>query len=408
MAPSTNMKTNQPARIQAEIEKWVYGGDGLARVDGQVVLLPFVLPGEKVEASVRQVKNGLLRASDVRVIDPAPLRILPACEYFTRCGGCQYQHAPYEFQLSEKVAILKETLRRIGGIEYDGEIPVLSGDPWSYRNRVQLHFEKGRSGFRRAGSHELCPVDHCPISSPSVSAAIGKLSAAAKAPQWPRFVSSVELFSNDRELQLTIAETTRPVAARFFEWCGTFLPSLAQGAIDYDAAGFTFRISRGSFFQVNRYLVDALVNEVLLDQSGNSAIDLYAGVGLFSLPLSRRFGEVKAVERGGPAFRDLGWNTQTTPHVQPSKGSAEDFLRDLETAPDLIVADPPRAGLGVTATAELVRLRPSRLTIVSCDPATLSRDLKVLLSAYAIERLTLVDLFPQTFHFETVVHLRAN
>lgn len=405
MASSANTKTTRPARTEAFIEKWVYGGDGLARVDGQVVLLPFVLPGEKVEATVRKVKNGLLRGSDVRILSAAPERIVPACEYFTRCGGCQYQHAPYEFQLAAKAAILKETLRRIGGIEYSNEIPVISGDPWSYRNRVQLHFENGKSGFLRAGSHELCPIDHCPISSPAISEAIGKLSRAVRAPQWPRFVSSVELFSNDRELQLTIGDATRPVAARFFEWCGTFLPSLAPGAINYEAAGFAFRISRGSFFQVNRYLVDALVGEVLLDREGESAIDLYAGVGLFSVPLSRRFQEVRALERGGPAFRDLEWNARTAPQLKASKGSSEEFLSGLETAPDLIVADPPRAGLGASVTTELLRLRTHRLTIVSCDPATLSRDLKALLSSYEIERLVLIDLFPQTFHFETIAHL---
>jgi 23S rRNA (uracil1939-C5)-methyltransferase len=271
---------------------------------------------------------------------------------------------------------------------------------------VQLHFERGKLGFHRAGSHELCPIDHCPISSPAISDAIGKLNKAVLAPQWPRFVNSLELFSNGKELQLTIGDATQPVAARFFEWCGSFLPSLAPGAIDYEAAGFTFRISRGSFFQVNRYLVDALVEEVLREERGKNAIDLYAGVGLFSLPLSRRFENVRALERGGPAFRDLEWNARDGSSLQALKGSTEEFLGSLEDPPELIVADPPRAGLGVSVTAQLLRLRASRLTIVSCDPATLSRDLKALLPTYKIERLALVDLFPQTFHFETVAHLR--
>jgi 23S rRNA (uracil1939-C5)-methyltransferase len=406
MPPSTTSKVNSPTRTEAVIEKWVYGGDGLARVDGQVMLVPFVLPEERVDVAVRQVNHGLLRGADVKILQPAQSRVVPPCEYFTRCGGCQYQHAPYEFQLTEKVAILKETLRRLGGIDYVNDIPVISGDAWSYRNRVQLHFENGQAGYHRAGSHELCPIDHCPISSPVISNSIAKLSKAAKAPQWPRFLRSLELFSNDRELQIIVGDTTRPVAARFFEWCATFLPSLAAGAIDYDAAGFTFRISRGAFFQVNRFLVEALVEEALLDRSGNSAVDLYAGVGLFSLPLSRRFSEVRAVERGGPAFRDLEWNSRNTPNLLAAKGSAEEFLRGLEQTPDLIVADPPRAGLGPDSTAELLRLQPPQLTIVSCDPATLSRDLKFLLPTFEIQRVALIDLFPQTFHFETIVHLR--
>lgn len=406
MGFSANSGASKPVRTEARIEKWVYGGDGLARVDGQIALIPFVLPGEKVNATVRQAKSGLLRGGDVQILERAPFRIVAACEYFGTCGGCQYQHAPYEFQLSEKAAILKETLRRIGGIEYAPDIPVISGDPWNYRNRVQLHFENGASGFHRAGSHQICSIDHCPISSPVLSEAIGRLSSAAKSPQWPRFLRSVELFTNERELQLTIGDSSRPVAARFFEWCGSILPSLVPGAIEYEASGFPFRISRGSFFQVNRYLVDPLVEEVLQNRAGKNALDLYAGAGLFSLPLSRTFETVRSLERGGPAFRDLEWNSRNTPALHPHRGSTEEFLRELDVAPDLIVADPPRAGVGPQVTTELLRLRPAELTIVSCDPATLSRDLKALLPAFRIDRLTLIDLFPQTFHFETVAHLR--
>jgi 23S rRNA (uracil1939-C5)-methyltransferase len=384
----------------------VYGGDGLSRLDGQVVLAPFVLPGEKVEVSLKPVNNGLLRGGNVRVIDPAPERVSPGCEYFTQCGGCQYQHAPYSFQLSQKTAILRETLRRIGGFEYGEEINVISADPWKYRNRVQLHFADGRAGFHRAGSHDLFPVDHCPISSPAISDAIHVLSDAARAPQWPRFVRSVELFSNGTQLQLTIGETDRPVASRFFSWCQELLPSLVPGAIDYAAAGYTFRISRGAFFQVNRFLIDALVREVLQDNKGHSALDLYAGVGLFSLPLSARFESVTAVERGGHAFRDLECNAASAAGVHASRGASEDVLQAQENTPDLIVADPPRAGLGAPIVTELLRLRAPKVTIVSCNPATLGRDLKLLLEGYQIERMTLIDLFPQTFHLETVVHLR--
>lgn len=404
MAPPNRTATNRTAEIA--VEKWVYGGEGLSRLDGQVVLTPFVLPGEKVEALLRPINSGLLRGDNIRVIDAAPERVQPGCEYFTRCGGCQYQHAPYEFQLSEKVAILRETLRRIAGIGYDGEVNVISGEPWKYRNRVQLHFSDSRAGFHRAGSHELCPIDHCPISSPEISDAIRVLSEAVRAPQWPRFLRSLELFSNGTQLQLTVGETDRPVAARFFEWCQSLLPSLVPGAIEYGAAGYTFRISRGAFFQVNRFLIDALVQEVLQDRRGTSAADLYAGVGLFSLPLSARFETVTAVERGGHAFRDLEWNAKGVPGVRATKGASEEFLHAQEDTLDLIVADPPRSGLGAALAMELLRLRTPALVIVSCNPATLGRDLKALLDAYEIKRLTLIDLFPQTSHLETVVHLK--
>ncbi|HZU22205.1 MAG TPA: 23S rRNA (uracil(1939)-C(5))-methyltransferase RlmD, partial [Terriglobales bacterium] len=162
----------------------------------------------------------------------------------------------------------------------------------------------------------------------------------------------------------------------------------------------------GSFFQVNRFLIEQLVAEVLGEVRGRSAIDLYAGAGLFSLGLAQRFEEVHAVERGGPAYRDLEANAGAAGlRLQTTRGSAEDFLAGLERAPELIIADPPRAGLGNAATEQLLRLRPALLKLISCDPSTLARDAGKLLGAYRITRLALVDLFPQTYHFEAVVHL---
>src|ERR1035438_9522809 len=393
--------------IDVEIEKLVYGGEGLARIDGQVVFVPFSLPGERVTITPHRVKNGLLRASRPAVITASPERVAPRCEYFYECGGCQYQHSDYRFQLPQKVSILRETLQRLAGLRYEGEIAAIDGDPWFYRNRIQLHFANGRSGFHKAGSLDVCGIDHCYISSPLLAEAIKKLDRAVREPQWPAFLRSLELFTNETQIQLTVLDTNRPVAARFFEWCATFLPSLAPGAIEYAAAGHVFQISRGSFFQVNRFLVDALVNEVIGQETGGRAVDLYAGVGLFSLSLAASFERVDAVERGGPACRDLESNaSKASARIGTNRRTAEDFLRELKDTPDLIVADPPRAGLGPEATAEILRILPGKLTLVSCDPATLSRDLKVLLGGYQIERLTLVDLFPQTYHFETVVHLR--
>jgi 23S rRNA (uracil1939-C5)-methyltransferase len=200
------------------------------------------------------------------------------------------------------------------------------------------------------------------------------------------------------------------VAARFFDWLKTLLPSFATGPVEYRVGEQNYRISRGSFFQTNRFLIDALIDEVLGDASGQHAADLYAGVGLFSVPLAKRFTQLDAVERGGPAFRDLEWNTERSEatYLTPRRDAAEDFLLNLESSPDFILADPPRAGLGKETTNQLLRLKPPRLTIVSCDAATLARDLRVLLAGgYGLTRLTLIDLFPQTYHFETVAHLET-
>ncbi len=398
--------TGENGSADLTIEKLVYGGEGLARQDGQAVLVPYVLPGERVAATTERVKTGLLRGSGPRILAPAAQRVLARCEYFANCGGCHYQHAEYTFQLEQKQAILRETLQRLGGIAYNGDIRVLSGEPWFYRNRIQLHFANREAGFHKAGSRNLCAIDHCYIASPLLVDIIAKLQAAVKEPQWPEFLRSLEIFTNETEVQLHIVDSLRPVAARFFEWCGTFIPSLAPNAIDYKAAGQNYRISRGSFFQVNRFLIDTLVEEVSGSVAGKWGIDLYAGVGLFSLALAPRFEVVDAVERTGHAYRDLEWNAaQGSTNIRAVKAPAEEFLQSLSDPPDLVLADPPRAGLGNETTAELLRLKPPEVILVSCDPATLTRDLKKLLSGYRIQKLTLIDLFPQTYHFEVVAHL---
>lgn len=406
MHTTAQSKTPIANTATVRIEKLVYGGEGLGRVDGQVALVPFVLPGEKVSIRTARVKSGLLRGSVEQVLQPAAERVVPRCEYFGTCGGCHYQHADYALQLEAKRNILLETLRRVGGIHYDTEIPIISGDPWFYRNRIQLHFANARSGFHMPGSHDICAIDHCYISAPPLVEVIAAFSRSVMQPEWPAFLRSLEVFTNGTDIQLTVADSTRPVAARFFEWCGKLIPSLARGAVEYAAAGHRFRISRGSFFQVNRFLIDALVDETVADSHGKQALDLYAGVGLFSLALAQRFESVTAVERGGPAFRDLEHNAaQSNGIVGPVRASAEQFLKQLDKAPELIIADPPRAGLGRDATTELLRLKSARLTLVSCDPATMARDVQKLLGSYRIRRLALIDLFPQTYHFETVVHL---
>jgi 23S rRNA (uracil1939-C5)-methyltransferase len=396
MAPSPNI---------LRIEKLVYGGDGLARKEGQVVLVPFVLPGERVAITTERANAGLLRGSLLEVLEPAAERITPRCEYFGTCGGCHYQQIDYAYQLEQKRAIFRETLQRAGITTEIGE-KVISGPPWHYRNRIQLHFSGRSMGFHRPGSRELCPIAHCEVSSPLLNQAISELQSAVRQPQWPEFVRSLELFTNETDLQLTVSDATRPVAARFFNWCRSFLPNFASGAIDCHAAGFTFRVSRGSFFQVNRFLIDALLEEVVGNAGGAYALDLYAGAGLFSLPLARRFERVDAIERGGPAFRDLEWNAkQAANNLRAIKNSAEEFLAEQEEVPELVVADPPRAGLGRIIVDHLLRMKPRRIAVVSCDVSTLARDLGKLLPAYRIERLALIDLFPQTYHFEAVAHL---
>ena len=383
----------------------MYGGNGLARLDGRVVLVPFVLPGERIRAVAEREKPGLVRARAVETIEASAERVTAPCPYFGRCGGCHYQHAPYEFQLVAKRSILAEELRRLGRIEPPGEIAMVAGEPFGYRNRVQLHVERGRIGYREAGSHKLCGIRECPIASPKLNQAIAALAGMVGNARWPRFLHSLELFSDEQAVQLNALETDAPLARRFFDWCGEAIPGLVSGTLDYQGR---YRVSARSFFQVNRFLIDGLVEAAVDGSAGETAADLYAGVGLFSLGLARRFGKVHAVESGAGAVRDLEFNAARAgcANVSAEVATAEDYLSRLDRAPDLVLLDPPRAGLGKVVTRRLSELQPPHITIVSCDPATLARDLAALLAAgYRLDKLTLVDLFPQTFHLETIVRL---
>ncbi len=378
-----------PFRLQETltIEKLVYGGEGLSRWDGKVVLTPFVLPGEVVRAEVERAKNDLWRGRLIEVLQPSASRVTPGCPYFQHCGGCQYQHIDYAFQLEQKRAILREVLQRVGKIEYAGEIGIVSGEPWQYRNRVQLHVEDGKIGYFAQGSRDLIAIDHCPIASPKLNETIGKMDGPAS--------TALELFTNEADVQVNVVDRVPRPALSALASLGVTTP------IEYDG----FQVSRNSFFQVNRFLIDRLVECALGSAKGEWAVDLYAGVGLFSKKLTERFAKVTAVESGGSSFRDLTHNFgQECVNV-----NVEDYLSRLEETPDFILADPPRAGLGKLVVKELARIRTPRLTIVSCDPATLARDLKGLIAeGYHLEKITLVDLFPQTFHLETVVELCAS
>lgn len=371
-----------------EIEKLVYGGDGLARDEGRVVFVPFSLPGEQWDGG--------------KLVKTSPDRIEPKCSYFARCGGCHYQHMPYEKQLAAKRAILEETLARIGKLT-PPEIAIVSAEPWAYRNRVQFHFDRGQIGFHAAKSKKLVAVNHCAIASPALERALGALREMRRDQRFPRFLESVELFTNETETLVNVLATGRPVSRKFFEWCAEGIPGALLSALDYPTAYGSYRVSHKSFFQVNRYLIDRLAGLAIGDARGARAIDLYAGVGLFTRPLAERFDRVTAVEVVRSAAADLAINAPRAAIVQKS---TEDFLAASPEAADFVLADPPRAGLGKRGAAGLLAMRPPRLSIVSCDPATLARDLAALLAGgYAIESMTLIDLFPQTYHIETVTHL---
>ncbi len=445
------------------IEKLIYGGDGLARLPagsarnaltrnqdrgrGKAVFIPFVLDGEAVEAAVTEEKTGFARAKAQTIVESSPHRIEPPCPYFRRCGGCHYQHATYEHQLEIKKEILHENLRRIAKLELQCEIQVHASPPWNYRNRSRLRVQTRpgfASGYFKFASHELLAVEDCPISSPLINRGIAALWQAGRAGKAVEGVREIEFFSNADDTKLLIeflcAPEARRAAVRAWaeELCaampeivgvaafrepqkGVQEPLVAVGVqeLTYKTKTAAYRVSAGSFFQTNRFLTDKLVDIVTAGQSGELAIDLYAGVGLFSTALACSFRHTISVESSQTSANDLQYNlpgngkavrAATEQYLTERKrcvGADHVGANDLPACnPDLIVVDPPRSGLGDAVARALASMSAPRLTYVSCDPATLARDLIPLLAAgYRLEEVHLIDLFPQTYHVESIVRL---
>ena len=487
------------------IEKLIYGGDGLARTpagaDGRsmAVFVPFVLPGERVEAEIRQEKPGFARGLVAQLIEASPDRVEARCPYFRQCGGCHYQHISYERQLEFKAVILRETLQRIAKIELKTEIRLHASPPWNYRNRTRLRVQTaaefppqtgktGRSGdpgfalgYFRIGSHEFLPVGECPISSPLINRVMARLLELGGL-NCPAAVEEVELFADAEDERLLAwafcgRESERRDLLRWAETLERELPeisgvtffasrrrtsgrgssgrgslgrgslgrgslgrgslergslergsleeriedeapidpkSLAQSgakAIRYRTRNHEYQVSAGAFFQVNRYLVDELVSVVTGNARGEVALDLYAGVGLFSAALARSFHHIFGVEASQTSHADFVQNVPA--NVKAVGARTEDYLRSdylrsrpVRNSPELVVLDPPRTGVGSAVIRSLVELGAPRVRYVSCDPATLARDLVPLLAAgYHIEEAHLFDLFPGTFHIESVMLL---
>jgi len=414
------------------IEKPIYGGTFLARVEGKAVFVPLALPGEQARVRVVEDKGSYATAEMEELVVAAPERVEPTCRHFGVCGGCQYQHAEYGAQLAFKLAILRETLER-GGVRAPEEIEVLAGEPWDYRNRIRLAVDAdGRVGYRGRRSHEVVEIAECPIAAPvlvKAALAAGEFFRKFGRASRPMEISLFSDATGDSLLASIFTAGVAQVPLRdYFEALGQEIEQLkgvelvemrrgqqprrvahaGSDSLTYRAAGFDYRVDHGAFFQVNRWLVDELVECVTRGLSGGLAWDLFAGVGLFARLLAGKFGRVVAVESAPAAMAALEQNLFGT-GASAAKASTVEFLRRArrDARPDLIVVDPPRTGLGAETTALLGQISAPSLVYVSCDPATLARDLRALTGAgYAIEHITLADLFPQTFHLETVVRLR--
>jgi 23S rRNA (uracil1939-C5)-methyltransferase len=428
--------------MQLAIKKLVYGGDGLARLPaderglGKTVFVPFSIDGEEVEAKLTEQKPGFSRARIERVVAPSPDRIAPRCPYFLRCGGCQYQHASYARQLKAKSEILLETLKRTAKIDLPCELQLHASPEWGYRNRTRLKLQFAPEfalGYYQFRSHELLPIERCPISSPGINRAIAQLWDAGRRREISTVIQEIELFADHADERMLTeiycqpgtTETTAKEAAEKM-WPGLEnvvgvagfeqashnqlaepkkLASVGDPQLTYETSSAGYRVSAGAFFQVNRFLIDELVAASTGGASGKLALDLYAGVGLFATLLAKSFAQVIAVEASPACHSDLRRNV--SPEIKTVLATTERYLGQVAgLRPDLVVVDPPRGGLGENVARGVAKLDAPQIRYVSCDPATLARDLRVLVGlGYEIGEAHLMDLFPQTYHIESVLHL---
>ena len=423
------------SNLTLEIQKLVYGGDGLAFHDGKPVFLPYVLPGETVEAFPVEEKRKLIRALPASVRRPAQGRIEPACPHFTQCGGCHYQHMGAEEQAQLKVDILAEQLRRLGKINWEDEIPVHSAEPWNYRNRVQLKLAPHpvlanvlQVGYYRAGSRSVWALGECPISSPKLNDLIEVLNRLSAEHRLPMNLQGIEAFADDRDesLWLTVSapeldfelepltellrtEVSGLLSLQYHDLTTHRRVTDGLGWNYWHVSGQRWRVSHQSFFQVNRHLMEKTLERVTAGLEGATALDLYAGVGLFTRALAEKFERVMAIENHGPAFADLAANVSDLEGVEIQKTGVTRYLESFPEKCGVVLLDPPRAGLGSQVTEALREYAPPRLVYLSCDPSTLARDLQELVapgdSAYRIAEIEMLDFFPQTFHIETLVRL---
>lgn len=400
--------------------------------------LPFVLPGELVSLTGA-------------VAEAATARVSPVCVHFGICGGCHYQHAAYPVELDLKREMLTGLLAQ-SGLRNLPAITVESGPEYHYRNRIRLRLEPAVDGFFQAGyslpgTNQFLPITMCPISAPllwrAIEAILNLGNADPLARRWLTITGELELVTNPDESRLQLqffvraGEAGKREASSFGGLCEriqSVLPELAGASalldpdlnrrarrawsgvtwgaegLVYPVAGRNYWVPRGAFFQVNRFLVDSLVRLVTTGKSGQIAWDLYAGVGLFTLALADTFRNIVAVEGTEAAAVSLAAVKPNTGagRVEPIHAATVEFLRGRQNqreTPDLIICDPPRAGLGAEASEMLVRIGAPELVYVSCDPTSLVRDLAILTKSYKVKQMHLIDLFPQTYHIETVVHL---
>lgn len=393
-AADLELKLARLEEVEVVVEKLVAGGEGLARVDGVPLFIPLSAPGDRLRVRVVERHADFGRARIVSILQPGPGRRIAPCPHFETCGGCDLQHLDDERQSVLRAQAALETLHRLGRLDRLPEAVLVRGRAWGYRLRTQVRTEPTEGGvavgYFARGSHTLVAIRVCPILVPELEATVTGLSSLL-GPDAPR---RLDVAAGD-ESRITIAP---PIEA------------LPRGTVTRRVGRWDYEYDGRAFFQAHAGLLGDLQRIVCGRESGELAVDLYAGAGLFTLPLAARYRRVIAVESDRVAARFAARNARANgaDNVEVVALSAETWAKSIPSSADRIVVDPPRMGLPRPLRRALIGARVKHLTYASCHPATLARDLRDLLAVYSIRSLTLVDLFPQTGHIETVVQLEPS
>jgi tRNA/tmRNA/rRNA uracil-C5-methylase (TrmA/RlmC/RlmD family) len=380
--------------LEVEVERILPGGMGLAHAGGKTVFVSLAAPGDRVRVRIDRQQGELLFASIVQIITPSPERVEPPCPYFGRCGGCDFQQLTYEAQLAAKAGIIRDCLHRIARLENIPEIVVTpSPNNWRYRMRAtwQIDQELRAIGYYERGSRRVCDVADCAVLKPELQETLERV----RATEWHEFPRDL------KHLDGVVGENGVSLSPSFAEFQTNELTLTVRGEV--------YQYNANAFFQINPSLLGSLVENAIGDASGGTVLDLYCGVGLFTLPLARQFQKVIGVEANATATRFARRNLQLAGlrNADVITATVTDWFRSASIGPvDFVLLDPPRAGAESAVIEGILNLQPRAISYVSCDPATLARDLRKLIGGgYVIESIAGFDLFPQTHHVETVVRL---
>lgn len=394
--------------VEVAVERILPGGLGLAHADGRTIFVALSAPGDRLRVKIERVKGNVAFASVTEILEPSSVRIEPPCPYFGRCGGCDFQQMSYAAQLEAKVEIIRDCLRRIGGIE---DVPQFQITPapnqWHYRSRAQWQYDAARKwlGYFESGSRRVCDVAECAVLVPELQNTLSSLRGQMEQGGLPDDARDFRAVVGDGDV--SISPSVRNPIVR--EGASTKRPL----GITRTIAGETYGLNAESFFQTNADLLPQLIEAALHDAQGESAVELYCGVGLLTVPLARRFTSVIGVESDSSAakFAQSSLRLAGLSNAKIAKEGVGNWLawnqQNLGSASlDFLLLDPPRAGAESRVIADILRIRPKRICYVSCDPATLARDLRKLIPGdYSLKSIVAFDMFPQTHHVETVVQL---